>query len=90
MKLDENFEMLNNRPDTSIVILGYTDATGPAEYNQQLSERRAEAVYNYLESRGLSPSRMQTVGYGESRPVAENNTAQGRALNRRSEIQVMP
>ncbi|MCG6981126.1 MAG: OmpA family protein [Deltaproteobacteria bacterium] len=86
MALDQNLQKLSNRPDLRLVIKGYTDSTGPEEYNQKLSERRAQAVYAYFASKGVSGERMKTVGYGESDPVADNSTAQGRALNRRAEI----
>ena len=86
MNLDENLQRLSNQPNLSIVIKGYTDATGPEAYNQKLSERRAQAVYDYFASRGVSGERMKTLGYGESHPVTDNSTAQGRALNRRAEI----
>jgi len=86
MNLDENLQRLSSQPDLSIVIQGHADSTGPEEYNQKLSEQRAQAVYDYFSSRGVSPERMQTLGYGESQPVADNSTAQGRALNRRAEI----
>ena len=90
MGLDENLEGLSNQPDLSIVIQGYTDSIGPEDYNQKLSEQRAQAVYEYFISKGVSPERMQTVGYGESRPAADNSSAQGRALNRRTEISAAP
>jgi OOP family OmpA-OmpF porin len=86
MNLDQDLQKLSNQPDLSIVIKGYTDSTGPEEYNQKLSEQRAQAVYDYLTSKGISGERMKTIGYGESDPVADNSTAQGRALNRRAEI----
>ena len=86
MNLDENLQRLSRQPDLPIVIKGYTDSTGPEEYNQKLSERRAQAVYDYLASKGVSGERMKTLGYGESHPVTDNSTAQGRALNRRAEI----
>ena len=86
MNLDEDLQKLSNQPDLSIVIKGYTDSTGPEEYNQKLSERRAQAVHDYFASKGISGERMKTIGYGESDPVADNSTAQGRALNRRAEI----
>jgi len=86
MNLDENLQRLSSQSNLNIVIEGYTDSTGPEDYNQKLSERRAQAVYDYLVSRGVSPERMKTLGYGESDPVADNNTAQGRGLNRRAEI----
>ena len=86
MNLDGNLQRLSSQPDLSIVIQGHADSTGPEEYNQKLSERRAQAVYDYFSSRGVSPERMQTLGYGETQPVADNSTAQGRSLNRRVEI----
>jgi OOP family OmpA-OmpF porin len=90
MGLDENLETLSSQPDLSMVIQGHTDSTGPEDYNQKLSEKRAQAVYEYFISKGVSPERMQTIGYGESRPVADNSSAQGRALNRRTEISAAP
>ena len=86
MDLDQDLQKLRNQPDLRIVIKGYTDSTGPEEYNQKLSEQRAQAVYDYFTSKGISGERMKTVGYGESDPAADNSTAQGRALNRRAEI----
>jgi len=86
MNLDQNLEKLSRQPDLSILIKGYTDSTGPEEYNQMLSERRARAVYDYFASKGISGERMKTLGYGESSPVTDNSTPQGRALNRRAEI----
>jgi len=80
--------VLNNNPDTDIRIVGYTDATGQAAYNQTLSEKRAQSVYDYLRSDGVSSSRMEFVGHGEDDPVATNSTADGRAQNRRVEILV--
>ena len=86
MNLDEDLQKLSNQQAVGIVIKGYTDSTGPEEYNQKLSERRAQAVHDYLTSKGIDGERMKTIGYGESNPVADNSTAQGRALNRRAEI----
>jgi len=86
MNLDENLQRLSSQPNVSIVIKGYTDSTGPEDYNQKLSEQRAQAVYDYLASKGVSAERMKTLGYGESNPVTDNSTTQGRALNRRAEI----
>lgn len=62
---------------------GYTDSTGSAKYNQSLSERRAQAVADYLTNNGVSDHRLAVRGYGEENPVADNNTAEGRAHNRR-------
>jgi OOP family OmpA-OmpF porin len=67
-------------------VVGHTDSTGPEAYNQGLSERRAQAAADYLASQGLSPSSMTVKGMGESVPVADNGTREGRAMNRRVEI----
>lgn len=74
--------------DVSFVIEGHTDWIAPEQYNMSLSVRRAEAVYNYLVSKGIPAERMTTIGYGETRPVSNNKTANGRALNRRTEIRL--
>ena len=75
--------------ETTIVVAGHTDSTGQAAYNQALSERRAAAVRDYLVSQGVSPSRIQTVGYGMRQPVATNATEAGRAQNRRVELIIL-
>jgi outer membrane protein OmpA-like peptidoglycan-associated protein len=75
---------------TVVEIAGHTDNTGGAEYNQQLSERRANSVAQYLESQGLANNRVVTVGAGETRPIADNSTAEGRAANRRVELTLTP
>ena len=87
--LDEAVRTLRDQPDIDVRVEGYTDAIGSDAYNQRLSERRAKAVMNYLVSRGIAPSRLQAVGYGESNPVASNETAEGRAQNRRAELVVV-
>lgn len=75
---------------TTISVLGHADATGSDQYNLELSQRRALAVSNYLAAQGVDPGRLSAIGYGESRPVADNSTAQGRTLNRRVEIIIDP
>jgi outer membrane protein OmpA-like peptidoglycan-associated protein len=75
---------------TVVEVAGHTDNTGGAEYNQQLSERRANSVAQYLESQGLANNRVVTVGAGETRPVADNSTVEGRASNRRVELTLTP
>ena len=75
---------------TVIEVAGHTDSTGTAEYNQQLSERRANAVASYLETREIRSDRVITVGMGETRPVASNDTPEGRQLNRRVELTLVP
>lgn len=72
----------------SIQIAGHTDSTGDADYNKDLSMRRANAVKNYLLEKGVDPSVMTTVGWGETKPVADNSTRAGRAQNRRVEITI--
>lgn len=67
-------------------VVGHTDSTGPAAYNQGLSERRAQAAADYLAGNGLNASRMTVKGMGESNPIADNATRDGRAMNRRVEI----
>jgi outer membrane protein OmpA-like peptidoglycan-associated protein len=83
-------QVLNQYPETTILIAGHTDSTGSDTYNQQLSERRAAAVKNALSGQGVNPARLSTVGYGESRPIADNNTESGRQINRRVEITIAP
>jgi len=75
---------------TIIVVAGHTDSTGSATYNQQLSEDRAKSVTAYLQSRKITPARFETVGFGENNPIADNSTEQGRALNRRVELTLLP
>lgn len=77
------------RPAIDIEIQGHTDSKGTDAYNQKLSERRAQSVVQYLEDKGVAGSRMEAVGYGESRPVADNATDEGRELNRRVELKVV-
>ncbi|MCK5130603.1 MAG: OmpA family protein [Candidatus Sabulitectum sp.] len=71
------------------MITGNTDSDGPPEYNQELAENRALAVRNYLISKGISEDSLSTVGYGEDRPAAPNNTDENKALNRRSEFTIL-
>lgn len=75
-------------PDTNITIYGYTDSTGPADYNLKLSGDRAAAVRNYLASKGVSSSRFQVTGLGIADPIASNETAEGRSQNRRVEFAI--
>ena len=71
-------------PDTTVEIEGHTDNVGSEAYNLDLSKRRAESVKNYLvENLGIDPARLSAAGYGFSRPIADNNTREGRAQNRR-------
>ena len=73
-----------------IDIIGYTDSTGSLQLNQDLSNRRARSVAAYLEGNGVQASRISSYGAGPSQPIASNDTASGRALNRRVEINLRP
>jgi outer membrane protein OmpA-like peptidoglycan-associated protein len=88
--LDEAIRILREEGGVAVVSEGHTDAIGSTEYNQKLSERRADAVRRYLVNGGIDPTRIQTEGYGESQPVASNDTTEGRAQNRRVELRVVP
>lgn len=88
LALDDFSYVMNDYPQTAIVIQGHTDSTGGEEYNQHLSERRANSVYNHLVGMEVNPDRMVAIGYGESTPVASNETAEGRSYNRRVSILV--
>jgi len=77
---------LQNYPNTDVVIIGHTDSIGSEAYNQRLSERRAQAAANYLISLGVAPNRIRTMGRGETDPVADNGTPEGRQRNRRVEV----
>jgi len=81
--LDKLVNILKEYPDTNIEVQGHTDSKGTEAYNQGLSERRANAVATYLRNRGINSSRITTKGYGETAPVAGNDTEEGRAQNRR-------
>ncbi len=88
--LDSVALVLNEYKSTLVTVAGYTDSTGPIEFNQKLSERRASTVALYLHSRGVDQQRLAAIGYGEKKPVASNNTSEGRAKNRRVEITLDP
>lgn len=83
-------KVLKEFDQTVVEVAGHTDSTGTDIYNQQLSERRAQTVSRYFESRNVSAQRLITIGMGESRPVADNSSAEGRQLNRRVEITMVP
>ena len=84
--LDAAADQLNECRNVAVRVEGNTDSVGTDAYNQGLSERRANSVMGHLISRGVSASRLTAVGYGESQPVASNETDEGRALNRRVEL----
>lgn len=88
--LDNLANTLNQYPNTRIQVAGHTDNVGGTAANLQLSEQRAISVRSYLAGAGVMAQRMQAVGYGESRPIADNSTEYGRAQNRRVEITLIP
>jgi len=83
-------EVLVKYPDTYITVEGHTDSTGTTNYNQKLSERRADAVRDQLLRDGVPASRVSVKGYGESAPVADNATPEGRQSNRRVQLEIRP
>jgi outer membrane protein OmpA-like peptidoglycan-associated protein len=86
--ITELSRILKKYDDTKILIEGHTDATGPEDYNMDLSIRRAQSVMNYLTAQEVMPTRITVQGYGEEQPVADNQTADGRQQNRRVEIAI--
>lgn len=88
--LDRFATSLQNNPDTDVRIYGHTDSSGSDAINNPLSQRRAESVYNYLLSKGISGNRIESQGFGSSQPVADNTTATGRSQNRRVEVYILP
>ena len=89
-ELEEVAAVMRRNPDLKVEVQGHTDSVGDAAYNQRLSEERARAVMNSLIGMGISPKRLQAKGLGETRPAATNDTAEGRAINRRVELKPMP
>jgi outer membrane protein OmpA-like peptidoglycan-associated protein len=88
--LDEVAKSLIDYPESLIDVYGHTDSTGSDSYNQTLSENRARTVMNYLVSRGVPAARLKSQGFGETMPVADNASAEGRTKNRRVEIKIVP
>jgi outer membrane protein OmpA-like peptidoglycan-associated protein len=86
--LDKLIGILNKYPDTNIEIHGHTDSKGSLDYNQALSERRASAVSAYLSSNDIKSQRLTTIGFGENKPIYDNETTEGRAHNRRVEFAI--
>ena len=84
--LDIIADFLKETPNVSVKVEGHTDNIGAKEYNQRLSERRAESVANYLIDKGVDNSRVTIQGFGFSKPIASNKTEEGRSMNRRTEI----
>jgi outer membrane protein OmpA-like peptidoglycan-associated protein len=88
--LDSVALVLEEFDKTIIVTAGYTDSVGSTSYNQMLSESRARSVAAYLQNKEVNPVRFDVVGFGESNPIADNNSEAGRALNRRVELTLLP
>lgn len=88
--LDSVVVVLDEFNQTYVDIIGHTDSKGSKEFNQRLSEKRAKSVARYLESRAVTPQRVMADGMGENIPIANNNTSEGRAKNRRVEIKLKP
>jgi outer membrane protein OmpA-like peptidoglycan-associated protein len=86
--LREMSDVFEKYPNTTIVVAGHTDSVGSASYNERLSERRAGNVAGYLEDLGVRGSRIDSIGYGESKPRSTNNSASGRQQNRRVELRI--
>ena len=89
IELDKLYTLLKQNPQMRIEIAGHTDNVGSEEHNLTLSENRAKAVFDYLVSKGIREDRMRSTGYGYSKPIATNNTEEGRALNRRTEFSII-
>jgi len=88
-EIDKLVNLMDDYPSASLIVEGHTDATGTEEYNQWLSEKRAESVKRYAVEKGLDARKIQTKGYGQSKPVAPNNTKEGRQKNRRVEVTIV-
>jgi outer membrane protein OmpA-like peptidoglycan-associated protein len=87
--LDRAIKVLLEFPDVNLEISGHTDNRGKADYNRDLSQRRADSVKTYFVQRGISSSRLQSIGYGPTRPIADNRSQSGRATNRRTEFRLI-
>tara|TARA_R110002049_G_scaffold285400_1_gene466280 strand:+ start:25223 stop:25927 length:705 start_codon:yes stop_codon:yes gene_type:complete len=88
--LNKLVNVFKEYPDTNILVVGHTDSAGAESYNMTLSKNRATAVTNYLESKGLNSSRFTTNWFGETQPMYDNSTAEGRAKNRRVNVAILP
>ncbi len=88
-QLNELKEYLELKPDVRVEIAGHTDDVGTEESNMDLSQRRAEAVRNWLIRRDIDGDRIEAKGYGESEPIADNDTSEGRQMNRRTEVRIL-
>lgn len=88
--LDKLAAIFNEYGDTNILVVGHTDSTGNDDYNMKLSKERATSVSNYLVSKGVSSGRITTEWFGETQPMYDNSTAEGRSKNRRVNIAIVP
>ncbi len=88
--LDSVALVLEEFDKTIVAVAGYTDSKGSDAYNQTLSEKRAQSVASYLKTRKINPARFEVFGFGEKNPIADNATTEGRAINRRVEISLLP
>ena len=86
LTINQIIKILKDDPSLKTEVSGHTDSDGDDDYNLELSEKRAEAVMKYLISNGIEQSRMNSIGYGETKPVADNSTDEGKSLNRRVEF----
>jgi outer membrane protein OmpA-like peptidoglycan-associated protein len=89
IELDKVVQLLQDNPTVKIQIEGHTDNAGRPADNQKLSENRAKAVVNYLNSKGIALTRLLAKGFGAAKPVADNATEEGRAQNRRTELKIV-
>jgi OmpA-OmpF porin, OOP family len=87
--LNQVVQVLNDFPKMRVSIEGHTDTVGAEAGNMRLSQRRSDAVRDYLASKGVAADRLETVGYGPTKPVASNKTERGRARNRRTEFRIV-
>lgn len=87
-EMGELAAILNKYEDTNILLEGHTDSTGTEEYNLELSKKRSQSVANYLATQKVNPTRFTIMGYGESQPIASNDTSEGRSQNRRVEVAI--
>lgn len=88
VKLDELAAVFSKYPENIVLLEGHTDSDGSDAYNQTLSEKRAKSVENYLRGKNLNIASLSSIGYGESRPIASNETQEGKAQNRRVELKI--
>lgn len=88
--LTQTADVMVRYPESDILVKGHTDSTGSEVYNQELSERRAKSVQNFLIAKGVASQRITAIGFGKTLPVATNDTLEGREKNRRVEIEIKP